>query len=298
MSGGHTLESEGGRWLWLQTEVEHSLARVGGYWLDYHEEFDYAAGGIQLQRAIKFGADRWTVTPLAMLGYWKADTTSETYGVGGVAAEWNRPVRDVLLRLRGDAYAVGNNGFDSGGYASLGSDVFYVFRGTTLGLGATVGFNPRGTEGGFQVWAARPLNDRLRIDAQVAHTVTDPIFGSPGALGLTISASWRFIHREPAAAPTLATVGAFTSRGRAVKFTVQAPSHARTVAVSGTFSDWRPVALKREAQGWTGTVTIPEGTHQYGFLINGTEWFVPSNAADVIDDGFGRKNVTLVVRPK
>jgi hypothetical protein len=298
VSGGHALESEGGRWLWLQGEVEHSLARLGGYWLDYHEEFDYAAGGIQLHRAFKFGADRWTITPLAMLGYWSADTTSETYGVGGLAAEWTRPVGSVLLRLRGDAYAVGNNGFESGAYASLGTDVFYVLRGTTIGVGGSVGFNPGGTEGGFVVWAARQLNDRLRIDAQVAHTVTDPIFGSPGALGLTLSASWRFIHRERVTAPTLATVGAFTSRGRTVKFTVQAPAHARTVAVSGTFSDWRPVALKREGQGWAGTVTIPEGTHQYGFLINGTEWFVPPNAADVIDDGFGRKNVTLVVRPK
>ncbi len=73
---------------------------------------------------------------------------------------------------------------------------------------------------------------------------------------------------------------------------------AKTVAVSGSFSDWRPIALRRQGEVWTGSVTVEPGTHQYGFLINNKEWYVPPNSADVIDDGFGRKNVTLVVRPK
>jgi hypothetical protein len=298
VSGGYAFDSSPGRWLWAQAAAEHRIAQLSAYWLGYREEFDYSATGVQLQRDFKLREDAVIVRPVAGFAAWKSDSFSETYGVLGVNAEWNRPLRDVLFRLHGDAFTVGNNGYRAGQYGSLGLEAYYVFRGTTVGAGGVLSFNPVETEGGFNVWAGRMLNENLRIDAQVSRAVADPVYGSPGALGLSLIGSWRIHHRERAAAPVLATVGAPLKSGRVVKFTVQPPAHAKTVSVSGTFSDWRPIALKRDGKGWSGSVTVPAGTHQFGFLINGKEWFVPSDATDVIDDGFGRKNVTLVVRPK
>jgi hypothetical protein len=298
VSAGRAMETAGGRWLWVQAEAAHRLATVGVHWLDYADEFNYQSGGVQLGRDFKFRNDALIVRPMLSVNTWKSDGSSQTYGVGGGSVEWNRPVKEALFQLTAGAHVAGNNGFADGAYASLGANAYYVFRGTTVGGGVTQGFDPRGAHTGFMVWAARPVNDNLRIDLQVAQTVTDPVFGAPGNLGLTLSGTWHFLHRERAEAPVLATVGVPVAKGRVVKFSVEAPSHASSVAVSGTFSDWQPVKLKREGKTWSGTITIPAGTHQYGFLLNGGEWFVPSNATDVIDDGFGRKNVTLIVRPK
>jgi hypothetical protein len=68
--------------------------------------------------------------------------------------------------------------------------------------------------------------------------------------------------------------------------------------VSGSFSDWDPIPLQRNGDEWSAVVTLEPGTHQYGFLVNGEEWYLPPDAVALIDDGFGRKNATLVVEPK
>lgn len=298
VSGGWSLEGSGGQWLWLQSDVEHPYATLGGYWLEYNDEADYTANGLQLRREFKAKNDALTLRPVLALAHWRTERAWSVYLVGGGGIEWNRTIRDVWLRLNADTYLAGKNGFASGAYASIGADAFYVFRGTTFGAGVRQGFDPLDAETGFSLWAGREVNENLRVDVQLVRTVTDALFGTPGSRGLTISGSWRFLHRAPVQAPVLAEVGEAAGTGRIVKFTVQAPDSARSVAVSGTFSDWRPIALTREGKTWRGTVTVAAGTHQYGFLLNGKDWFVPADAAEVIDDGFGRKNVTLVVRPK
>jgi hypothetical protein len=298
LSAGRAMESAGGRWLWLQGDAEHRVGKLSAYWLDYAEEVNYRAGGVQMQRDFKFANDALLLRPMLSVANWKSKKVAETYAAAGGTVQWTRPFKEILFQLNGDAYWVGNNGLARGGYASLGAHAYYVFRGTTVGASVTQGLEPDGSDTGFMVWAARPVNEQLRIDFQVAQTVTDPVFGAPGNLGITLSGSWRFMHRERAEPMILATVGNAVARGRIVKFTVAAPSHATTVSVSGTFTDWQPVALKRDGKAWSGSVTVPAGTHQYGFLLNDTEWFVPPNATEVIDDGFGRKNVTLIVRPK
>jgi hypothetical protein len=298
ISGGHALESGAGRWLWVQSEAQHEFGKIGAFLLQYRESFDYGTIGAQLQPRFRFAKDALTLRPLAVLSRWSADSVAETYGVLGAQLQYERTAGSILLRVTGDAYTSGNNGFASGGYFTLGADAYAVVRATTVGAGVSLASNPLDTETGFTLWASRALNENLRFDALFSHTVTDAVFGTPGSLGFTALLSWRFRHKLPPAPPQLASVGEPVSRGRVVQFSVKIPKPAKTVAVSGTFTDWRPVALRNTGQDtWTGNVTVAPGTHQYGFLIDGREWYVPLDAADVIDDGFGRKNVTLVVRP-
>jgi hypothetical protein len=296
-SGGHTLENAGGRWIWLQSEVQHSLGKAGVFWLDYRETFDYSTVGVQLEPEWRFAKDAFALRPHATLAHWSTDLESKTYSVLGGTLQWTRNLRSLLLRATGEAYASGNNGYAAGGYFSLSADVYTVVRQTTLGAGLTQAHNPNGGETGYMLWASRAFGERLRVEAQLARTVTDAVFGAPGSLGFTLSSSWRIHHHTPPPPPLLASVGEAVSKGRVVAFNLKV-EHARTVAVSGTFSDWRPIALKRTGDVWSGSVTIEPGTHQYGFLIDGRVWYVPPDAVDVIDDGFGRKNVTLVVRPR
>lgn len=299
ISGGHALERGAGRWLWLQSDAQHEHGKLGVFLLQYRESFDYQTMGAQLQPQLRFFDDALTVRPLGVVARWKAASNRITYGVVGAQLQWQHATGSALVRLTGDAYTSGNNGFASGGYFTLAADALTLWQKTTLGAGFALADNPLDTEAGFSVWAARSLRDNLRLDAALSHTVTDAVFGTPGALGFTAMISWRFGHRVPPAPPRLATVGRPVARGRVVQFSVTIPRPAKSVAVSGTFSDWRPIALKRNAAGaWVANVTIEPGTHQYGFLIDGSEWYIPADAADVIDDGFGRKNATLIVRPK
>lgn len=298
VSGGHALENGNGRWLWVQSDVQHELGRLGVFWLDYREAFDFGTVGAQIQPQFRFAKGALTARPLAALSRWTSDTITTTYGVLGGALQWQQPVGRWVLRLTGDAYTAGNNGYASGGYASLGASVYTLFGQTTIGAGASVARTPLETESGFNVWASRQLSERLRIDALVSRSITDALFGTPGALGFTAMLSWRVHQKLPPPRPQLASVGQAVRRGRVVEFNVLVPKTAKTVAVSGTFSDWRPIALRRNGSNWIGKVTVEPGTHQFGFLIDGKDWFVPEDAADVVDDGFGRKNVTLIVRPK
>jgi hypothetical protein len=299
-SGGRAFEQSGGHWWWLQAEAERSLAKAGFFWLDYRETFDYGTKGVQLQREFRFGDDAFTVRPQVTWAAWSFDSLSVDYGVAGASMQWNRNLGPALLRLSGDAFVSGNNGHASGGYFSVSSDVFTVVKEITVGAGITLSSDPLHAQTGFMLFASRAFREDLRVDAVMARTVTDPVFGSPGSLGLTISGSWRFRHRTAPRPRPLAVVGGAVNRGRTVRFSVQIPDSmsAKSVAVSGSFSDWRPIRLRQQGELWSATVTVEPGTHQYGFLVNGKDWFVPPNSTEVIDDGFGRKNVTLVVRPK
>ena len=45
---------------------------------------------------------------------------------------------------------------------------------------------------------------------------------------------------------------------------------------------------------WAVELSVPEGTHHFGFLVDG-DWFVPVDAPDTVPDEWGRRNATLVV---
>ena len=88
--------------------------------------------------------------------------------------------------------------------------------------------------------------------------------------------------------------------GIPVTFTLKMPE-ARSVQVVGSFSGWRPSKCEKcETPGndegtWTITVRLPEGRHEYAFLVDGTK-VVPDPFSEFYqDDGFGNRNSILVV---
>lgn len=76
---------------------------------------------------------------------------------------------------------------------------------------------------------------------------------------------------------------------------------ARSVDVVGSFTDWRPgtVQLRDEDHDgvWSGSVVLPVGQHQYMFVVDGERWVTDPLAGRYVDDGFGRRNALLIVRP-
>ncbi len=81
-------------------------------------------------------------------------------------------------------------------------------------------------------------------------------------------------------------------------FELHAPG-ANRVELLGTFNEWRSgdiVLNGPDASGhWTAEVALPEGRHEYVFLVDGKRWVADPNAATHRPDGFGRVNTVIKV---
>ena len=82
-----------------------------------------------------------------------------------------------------------------------------------------------------------------------------------------------------------------------VQFRVRVPD-ARSVALAGTFTDWKPaVALTQTAPGeWSALVPLRPGVHDYAFVVDGQRWMADPNAPQV-DDSFGGTNSRISLPP-
>jgi hypothetical protein len=77
------------------------------------------------------------------------------------------------------------------------------------------------------------------------------------------------------------------------------PGRAVTsVHLAGSFNGWSPAAwpMTRETDGsYVLEREIPNGTHQYKFVIDGTEWVLDPTNPMRADDGFGGQNSVITV---
>jgi hypothetical protein len=82
-----------------------------------------------------------------------------------------------------------------------------------------------------------------------------------------------------------------------VQFRISVPD-ARSVALAGSFTGWKPaVALRRSADGeWTALVPLRPGVHDYAFVVDGERWVTDPNAPQV-DDSFGGTNSRISLPP-
>lgn len=74
---------------------------------------------------------------------------------------------------------------------------------------------------------------------------------------------------------------------------------AREVQLVGSFTEWetgRIQLIGPDATGhWVIELTLPEGRHEYGFLVDGAYWVSDPRAELQRDDGFGRLNAVLEI---
>jgi hypothetical protein len=76
---------------------------------------------------------------------------------------------------------------------------------------------------------------------------------------------------------------------------------AHSVAVVGPFNDWRPEATPLSDDDhdgvWDARIILPAGPHEYMFVVDGERWVADPMAGRYVDDGFGRQNAVMEVRP-
>mgnify|MGYP001827593694 FL=1 len=72
---------------------------------------------------------------------------------------------------------------------------------------------------------------------------------------------------------------------------------ADNVELLGTFNNWKMgdiVLDGPDASGhWTATVELPEGRHEYIFLVDGERWVADPKGVTHRPDGFGRINTVI-----
>ena len=77
-------------------------------------------------------------------------------------------------------------------------------------------------------------------------------------------------------------------------------SDVRSVSVIGTFNDWKPEGYEmkwnKNRQAWTITLRLPQGRHEYAFLVDHGKVVSDPEALFFQDDGFGNQNSVLILR--
>jgi len=84
----------------------------------------------------------------------------------------------------------------------------------------------------------------------------------------------------------------------AFRFELHAPG-ADQVELLGTFNNWKMGDIVLEGPDvsghWTATVELPEGRHEYIFLVDGERWVADPRAATLRPDGFGHVNTVIQI---
>jgi 1,4-alpha-glucan branching enzyme len=102
-------------------------------------------------------------------------------------------------------------------------------------------------------------------------------------------------HATPVAA-AISSLSVGSLGGSRYELTVVAPN-ARRVEISGDFTNWKPVALRRAADGrWTATLDLAVGTHRMNARVDGGGWIVPPGLTTMSDDFAGEVGL-LVIEP-
>jgi len=84
--------------------------------------------------------------------------------------------------------------------------------------------------------------------------------------------------------------------GKVVQVTFSHPA-ATTVAIAGTFNDWRPEATPMVAMGegrWLKALVLPPGMYEYLFVADG-QWLPDPLAQTTVPNPFGGVNSVITV---
>ncbi len=114
---------------------------------------------------------------------------------------------------------------------------------------------------------------------------------------LALAAAVLLVMLLPMREPSPADVG--DEEGIA-QFVARFPG-ARSVAVVGSFNDWRSGSIALEDPDhdgvWHAVVVLPTGMHEYMFVVDGERWVADPLAGRYVEDDFGRENSVLIVQP-
>jgi len=80
-----------------------------------------------------------------------------------------------------------------------------------------------------------------------------------------------------------------------IRFSTTPPPGTKKVELAGTFTGWKPTAMKKQKSGaFVALVTMPRGTHEYKFLFDG-RWVTDRDNCMSVVNPYGTVNSVVVV---
>ena len=102
--------------------------------------------------------------------------------------------------------------------------------------------------------------------------------------------------RSAPAAATISGLSVSSLGGSRFELSIIAP-RARRVEITGDFTNWKPLALTRAADGrWTTTLALPAGTHRINARVDNGSWVVPPGLTTMSDDFAGEVGLLVIER--
>jgi hypothetical protein len=326
--GGRSASRDHGAW-WHGALGAASSTRLGAvlvngraelFGLRYGQPFDYTAYGISLEpRAMaalgpmtavlrgQLTRGRWSFPARGLPGTTGADgmilngpeaTGQEDDGrlsVTGATLSLGRALGSVWVEATGEIYTARNDEAD-GTFAAIGASASFSVGRADARLGLSRWDSPVGDEVGASLTIGLPVSDELLAFAAVEKTTTDPLYGSRGSTVTSLGLTWRATRHEWAPrTPPVAEIGEPVQGGRKVRFRLPA-NDAERVALMGSFTGWTPRSMTRDGDHWVLDIVLNPGLHQFVFILDGERWYLPDNAPGIVDDGWGRRNASLVVQ--
>lgn len=224
-----------------------------------------------------------------------SQTTDGALGVIGGAVSLSRTIGLATVEVRGERYDASNPSGE-GVYSGIGGAAGIALGKLDVGAGVRYWTSPLSADAelGFHGTVGTALSEGAYLQAGVQQGVADPVYGSAGTLGASLGLSVRVGSGRVAGHPLPVRIGDEAQGGRRVVFRIDAPQ-ANGAAVAGDFTGWSPKPMRRDKGGWILELVVPPGVHHFSFVLDGEHWTVPDDAPGVVDDGFGRKNATLVI---
>jgi len=185
------------------------------------------------------------------------------------AARWTRSrleLRASLGARAGHALAAASTGRTWG---SAGA-VYWV--GSRVGITADAGLYPPDIEQGFP--NGRYVSVGVRLSAHPRWRSQIP------------TSSGTELSERAMASKDAGLVDDFNVRSAGTQRTIRVHApRARLVEFASDVTDWSPVALSRDSEGWwTGTFTAAPGIHQMSLRVDGQNWIVPPGFVRVTDE--------------
>ena len=144
------------------------------------------------------------------------------------------------------------------------------------------------------------VSPTVSLEGSVGTYLSDPFQGLPRAgfvsAGVRVQAKRRTLAPSPPTVPPqLTPLVAQRHGGGDSVFVRFRMSGARTVAIAGDWTAWRPAPLRAlGADIWEGALALAPGTYHFNLVVDDVDWVVPGGVA-VVSDGMGGMVAVLLV---
>jgi hypothetical protein len=143
------------------------------------------------------------------------------------------------------------------------------------------------------------LTERLALVASAGASPFDIAQGLPGgeyatiALRLTTSPG-RALEMHSRSRATANDLATSREEDGTILLVVHAP-RARRVELMGDFTDWKPLVMQREADGYfAARVRLPAGSYRINVRVDGGEWTAPPGTTPVADEYNGAAGLLVI----